>query len=296
MITKTLLILRGVCMGDNRNEHRTFNIKRIEKETPKIKTFYMDRPGEFFPYPGSFMMVWLPGIDEKPFTVSSNVHNVGIEEFGITVKRIDPKHDQEKEKEVGKFTRAMHEMGEDDSLYIRGPYGKGFRISDSKDIVVIGGGCGIASLAPLTGMWDNDRRKKAFLGAVTEEELFFTDRFERYGFQTKLATDDGSNGYHGFLPDLVETTGLPDDAEVFICGPEPMMKKAAEIASRYTADKNIQLAVERYVKCANAKCGQCEMGGSRVCVNGPVYTWSELKNNPDFAFRKRNKMGRYEPV
>lgn len=284
-------------MTEENDEHRKFVIEDVVDETPTIKTFRfkMDSAMEKL-YAGQFMMAWIPGVGEKPFTVSGFSYSPPM--FDMTVRRIDPKSDEGKEQGVGKFTQAMHVLEPSDVIFARGPYGKGFEYNaGSKSIVVVGGGCGVAALGPISKRRCGEYIKGlALLGATTKDELFFENGFRDSGFDVHVSTDDGSYGQKGFVTDLLESADIPEGSDFYICGPEEMMKKAAEIASGYTDDDNIQLAVERYMKCAVGICGQCECGGSRVCVNGPVYTWSKLKDNPDFGIRKRNKMGRYIQV
>jgi dihydroorotate dehydrogenase electron transfer subunit len=102
-------------------------IEKIIDEAKDFRTFIFRH--KLNSRPGQFIMAWLPGIDEKPFSVSFQDEN----RFGITVFRI------------GKFTEKLFELKEKDKIGIRGPYGHGFTLKKG-NVVLVGGGCGSAPL------------------------------------------------------------------------------------------------------------------------------------------------------
>ena len=81
----------------------------IAEESPGVKTFFFKWNLLFDP--GQFVMVWIPLLDEKPFTISYMQKDI----MGISVLK------------RGAFTTALHEKKTGDLIGIRGPYGKGFR-------------------------------------------------------------------------------------------------------------------------------------------------------------------------
>ena len=90
-------------------------ITGIITETHDTKTFILDKAIDA--KPGQFVMVWIPGIDEKPFTITEKAKHLAI-----TVKK------------KGKATQAMHNMKKGDILGIRGPYGDGtFDLTKKKE-------------------------------------------------------------------------------------------------------------------------------------------------------------------
>ncbi len=46
-------------------------------------------------------------------------------------------------------------------------------------------------------------------------------------------------------------------------------------------DESIYITLERYMKCGIGKCGHCNIGEKFVCIDGPVFTYGQLKNFPD---------------
>ncbi len=211
-------------------------------------------------------MVWLPGVDEKPFAVSN--HGDGY--FGFTALA------------RGKFTGYLHEMNEGGHLGVRGPFGKGFSIPDNirngeENTCIVGGGCGMASLVTLI-----ERLQKNNVvilnGATTKSKLLFTNRFKGMA----LFTDDGSAGKKGYPTDILEALHIEHNFKIiYTCGPEIMMFKVYEFCKK----NNIQCeaSLERYMKCGIGICGQCVCDSMMVCKDGPVFDLQALNNMNDFG-------------
>ena len=49
-------------------KHKIVKIKKIVKENQNVKTFFLD--GKINYKPGQFIMLWIPGVDEKPYSLS----------------------------------------------------------------------------------------------------------------------------------------------------------------------------------------------------------------------------------
>lgn len=228
------------------------------RESPWVHTLFFDR--SFDPCPGQFAMVWLPGLGEKPFTLSYP--------NGVTVKR------------VGQFTSALTDLGPGARVGLRGPLGRGY--PPLERCVLIGGGVGIAELRLLA----HRVREPAFvLGARTREEVLYLEEFTRLG-PVRVATEDGSLGVRGLI------TGLfPVEGEAFaLCGPEKMMAAC----QRFLPPERTFYALERYMKCAVGLCGQCTCSGWRVCTDGPVFPGTVVAEMADFGVRRRAQSGRWE--
>ena len=88
--------------------HQTHKIKEIIRETPNTQTYIFD--GKMDYKSGQFIMLWLPGIDEKPFAISHLKNN----EFGVAIEC------------KGKFTKKICHIKKGTKVGIRGPYGNGF--------------------------------------------------------------------------------------------------------------------------------------------------------------------------
>ena len=209
--------------------------------------------------PGQFFMIWIPGIGEKPFTLSY--------QNGITIKI------------AGIFTKSLAELKPGDEIGIRGPLGNGY--PELKNITLIGGGVGIAELRLLALSSENPT---FLLGGRTANEILYLEEFKKMG-DVHITTDDGSLGEKGIITKL-----LPYDSENYaICGPEMMMKACIKALP----PERSYFAIERYMKCAVGLCGQCSCSGWRVCVDGPVFKGTELLKMDDFGKRRREKSGKW---
>ena len=238
-------------------------IIRVEQENPTTKTFYLDTEKDA--RPGQFCMIWLPGIGEKPFSITST------RPLGFAVKKVGP------------FTSKLLELKEGDRIGVRGPYGNWFE--EKNNSLIIGGGCGIAPLALLA----EKIKPIAIIGAKTKNELMFEKRIEKNAEKLITMTDDGSAGEKGFVTQALEKVLEQEKIErIYACGPEVMMVKCLEMAKKKGIE--IQLSLERYMKCGIGICGSCAIGTKRVCTDGPVFTGKELEGT-EFGKRKLDKSG-----
>jgi len=244
-----------------------YGIKRVEKNTLRIKTFFLE--GVLSSSPGQFFMLWLPGVGEKPFALSYSGKSPA---FTIELK--------------GRFTRAMFNVKPGDQIGIRGPYGTGFRKPSGRDrICVVAGGLGIAPLAPLIESTGPAKPKQAgsvsvIYGAKTKRDLLFLERFKGRGI--KHCTDDGSFGFRGYTTDMLKTMlDVNDISAVYTCGPEVMMKKVFELCEMKSV--RCYASLERYMGCGMGICGSCACGDRLVCKDGPVFSSEQLKGMHDFG-------------
>jgi dihydroorotate dehydrogenase electron transfer subunit len=211
---------------------------------------------------------------------------------------------------VGPATLRMTTLSSGDSVSVIGPLGNGFRIpSDKKTALLVAGGMGVPPLLHLAKVLTADFRATmieviAFAGAKTEKELpfkgqldeisqqlgFSIPEFAGYGIESRLATDDGSAGYHGFVTDcLVEWLGQANDLAakdtvIYSCGPEAMLARVAEIAEYKKID--CQVSMERVMACGIGLCQscavECKVNGSNetvykmCCKDGPVFDSKEV--------------------
>jgi dihydroorotate dehydrogenase electron transfer subunit len=226
--------------------------------------------------PGQFVMVWLPRINEKPFTLAY----LTDEHVGITVMRRGP------------FSDRLASLESGAAFGLRGPFGCGFwdlnAHAESDRVALIGGGCGMATLGLLA-----EALPAATLvqGARNGASLLYTERFAAQ----VLCTDDGSTGRKGFptewLAERIEAAAL--DA-VYTCGPEVMMARVAELCR--AGGVACQASLERYMKCGIGVCGQCDCDGRLVCQDGPTFDLAELAGMPSFGHEGRDKTGRRGPL
>jgi dihydroorotate dehydrogenase electron transfer subunit len=246
------------------------------QETPSTVTlrFSYDVPAE----PGQFVMVWVPGDDELPMSLSYTRNALK----GITVKV------------MGETSRRIQAIEPGAKLGIRGPYGNRFDLSPRR-VLVVGGGSGAAVLAPAA---EAARARGAdvvvALGATRAAELLFLDRFREMGAQVELATDDGSEGEHGFVTHVADRLLATDTFDaLWTCGPEVMMRKVVDSATARAVP--VFCSMERHMKCALGICDACAIGPYHVCVDGPVFPADRLRPLPEFGVFHRDSAGRRVP-
>jgi dihydroorotate dehydrogenase electron transfer subunit len=224
--------------------------------------------------PGQFVMVWMPGIDEKPMAVSY----INKNEFAFTSQ------------DVGEFTIALGKLKKGDKLGIRGPYGNSFSLKSNG--CVVGGGVGMASVSTLIDKLDNPL---IINGARSNKHLIYLNRYKKDNLI--LATDDGSLGHKGFTTQILDNK-LKDNKNnikiVYTCGPEIMMKKVFELCEKYKIE--CEASLERMMKCGYGVCGACMCSDNIVCIDGPIFKSNQLRMMPDFGKFARKKTGKKIPL
>ena len=202
--------------------------------------------------PGQFAMVWLPGVNERPLSLLSR------EPVRFTVAAVGP------------FTRALYRLQPGDCLWVRGPYGNGFRL-EGEHIVLLAGGYGVAPMHFLAAeALARGKAVSVIVGARTRRDVLFERRFLDLGIAPTITTDDGSYGRRGVVTDALRDmlqNGAPVDA-VYACGPTPMLEAVARLCQ--DAGVPAQLSWEGIMRCAMGMCGTCARGDWLVCRDGPV--------------------------
>ncbi len=245
-------------------------IKDIIEENSYTKTFILD---DAVPTatPGQFVMLWIPGMDEKPFAI------VQCDPLTLTVAAVGP------------FTKALHALRVGDSVGWRGPYGHGFDLRGEQETLLIGGGYGVAALYfAASELRKRDIPTTMAIGGHTAADLVFQERLCALGARVILATEDGSRGTRGFVTDAVCQL-LEQRPRVLACGPEAMLVAVAREA--IAREIPAQLSTERYMKCGFGVCGQCSLSGKLVCQDGPVMTAQQLVKLPEFGRVYRDASG-----
>ncbi len=261
----------------NIDKPRIVKIEEDRAETPTIKTFTFHDKACSGASPGQFLMVWIPGVDEIPMSLSEADAN-GLS--AVTVKK------------VGEASEALYNLRKGDVIGIRGPYGRGFTLA-SGNLLIVGGGTGMASLMLLAQKLAKPENKvTCIIGAKTRSELLFLDKMKRIIPKVIATTDDGSYGLKGLATDAMEQELAKQKFNmVYTCGPEQMMFKAFQLAEQYNMP--LQASLERIMRCSMGLCGSCMIGEFRVCIDGPVLTSQELRRvKEEFGAYKRDFTGR----
>jgi len=248
------------------NRMRIVEIMESKKENFTVKTFtFMDkRCGKA--EPGQFVMVWIPGVDEIPMSLSA-ITSEGLS--SITVN------------EVGEASKALNQKKKGDQIGVRGPFGNGF-VPAGGNVMIVGGGTGLGPLMPLTEKLVKVADKVTLMGGVkTRDNLLFLDRIDKIlsevDSETVFTTEDGSYGIECLVVDQVEQKLKKEKFDmIYTCGPEQMMYNMFLLAEQYNVP--LQASLERIMRCAIGLCGSCQIGKLRVCKDGPVLTSEQLRS------------------
>ena len=260
---------------------RIVRIKKTKAEGSRARTLAFDDENCRKAIPGQFVMVWIPGLDEIPMSISCSPSN----EVSITVEK------------VGQATEALCELKRDDQIGIRGPFGNGFSIAEKGCVLIAGGGTGLIPLAFLGEKLIEFPVKMTFLaGAKTKDQLLFQDRIKSLTrtSETKMVvtTDDGSCGLKCVVTEPVKKLLAKKRFDmIYTCGPEPMMHKMFLLSEQHNLP--LQASLERFMRCSVGMCGSCMVGGFRVCQDGPVFTREQLHSvEIEFGHSKLDLDGR----
>jgi dihydroorotate dehydrogenase electron transfer subunit len=242
------------------------------EESRIVKTIRLDASVQAAP--GQFAMLWVPGVDEFPMSVSY----VG-DEVGFTYQI------------VGDGTKALGGARPGEVIGVRGPYGRGFALSGRR-ILVVAGGLGIAPTAPLIEQAVRSGAKvDLVLGAKSSDELIFETRCSDAGAAVHVSTDDGSKGFKGFATELAsEMLRNGDYDSAYTCGPERMIVSLLDICDKLGVP--LQASIERFMKCGIGICDSCAIDGFHVCTDGPVFDDETLKRLGQLGKKKLDLAGR----
>ncbi len=259
------------------NKPKVSPVREIVEETPKIRSLYLDAPEiASQSKPGQFLMVWVLGVDEVPMAVSKASDG----RIGITVEK------------VGDATKELHKLEEGDLLGVRGPYGNGFDLS-GENLLVVCGGCGTAPLAyAVDEAVEMGKEVTVVLTAKTSGDLLFKSRFKNLDIELVLGTEDGTAGIQGNTTEVLEKIDLDKNYDsALVCGPEKMMHPTARMIEEEGIP--VQVSIDRYMKCGIGICGQCSIdpSGARVCEEGPVFKFEEIKDG-EFGDYRRDETGK----
>jgi dihydroorotate dehydrogenase electron transfer subunit len=180
----------------------------------------------------------------------------------------------------GEGTRHLSRLQEGDSLNVLYPLGNTFTLPTTKEVLLVGGGCGVAPLLLLAQFLNQNKIHPTILvGFRTKDEVSEIEEYSKYG-KVLITTDDGSEGEKGLVVDhtIFQRESL-EFKKIYCCGPDAMMKAVAKLARLHRVDCEVSL--ENTMACGFGVCLCCitptDKGNERVCVEGPVFNINRLK-------------------
>ncbi len=260
-------------------------LDRVVDEIADVKTFYwhFDDPEEQDKFrqfrPGQFAQVSLFGVGEFPASLPPSPTET---ETFFTVRQ------------VGSCTAALHQLKPGEKFGVRGPYGNGFAMQNyfGKNLVFVAGGIGLIPLRSCIvyalAFRHKYQRIQIFYGSKTPRELLYRANLGEWaksaGVECHLTVDraaDGWDGHVGVVGSLFKRPGVQvpvDNTVAFVCGPPIMFRFVIkDLLALGFSEASIVSTLERYMKCGVGKCGHCCIGVAYVCVDGPVFTYQQIK-------------------
>ncbi len=253
-------------------------VEDVIPESPTIKTLVL-RPDRPIPFrTGQFIEMTVPGVGEAPFTPSSSPQVA--DRMDVTIMR------------AGRVTSVVHELRPGAIVGLRGPYGVGYPIDEyaGKDILILGGGVGLAPLRSLLYALfaEPDRFQRIVLcyGARTPADVIYKKQLDEWRGMKQVelhqSVDRASDGWkytEGVVTVLVDKVKIdPAKSIAVVCGPPVMMKFATlKLLDVGFTDEQIYLSMEKNMSCGVGKCGHCRLGPYYVCKDGPVFTYAQIK-------------------
>lgn len=203
---------------------------------------------------------------------------------------------------IGKMTRLMSRWRGGEPAELWGPLGNGFPVPHFRHLLYVGGGIGYTPVLAVAREALGDRRYGApprqleraaelvtlLYGVRSVAHRADLTDLEHVGerLRVQVATDDGSEGHHGLVTDLLKQSLAASDAPdaIFCCGPVPMMHAAARICA--DAGVDCWLSLESPMACGFGACFSCVTRVKtddpegwdyrRTCVEGPVFYGPDL--------------------
>jgi len=180
---------------------------------------------------------------------------------------------------IGKGTHSLSLLKAGEKLNLVYPLGNSFDLEHVSNVLLAGGGCGIAPLLYLARCLHQKKVKTTILlGGRTSSDILEAEEFEKYG-SVFISTDDGSLGEKGVmtLNSVLRNMNMFD--RIYCCGPLPMMKVFASMAKEAKIDCEVSL--ENTMACGIGACLCCVTetleGNKCVCTEGPVFNINKLK-------------------
>lgn len=184
----------------------------------------------------------------------------------------------------GRGTRGMATLAPGDDFNLAGPLGKGFQLDPSwKNVVVLGRGVGLATLAPLSQLAAaNKVGVTAILSARNPDVVMSRELFDQLGARTTVVLDsDGSSAVENVEAILEKLIADRKADAFFTCGSNRLLKLMQRLGKKHGIPG--QIAMEQIMVCGFGACYVCmrtflvdgEKVLRRVCRDGPVFNMQE---------------------
>jgi dihydroorotate dehydrogenase electron transfer subunit len=223
--------------------------------------------------PGQFAMLNLPGPRAFVFGRPFSILEVGDGTMSFLYRV------------VGRGTETMAGLGKGEKMVMLGPLGRPFPAPEpGRSTILIAGGVGLPPVASWLARYGS-QGDQAFFGARDGADAPWALLGDPWRVSVD-AMDDlpaGKSAFHGLVTELVKSrSDLDGDGwDMLACGPEPLLKAAADLA----ADRGWRgwLSLEEHMGCGYGACKGCVVAlkdddpagrgwrNATCCQEGPVF-------------------------
>ncbi|KRF14832.1 FAD-binding oxidoreductase [Nocardioides sp. Soil796] len=227
----------------------TTRIAAIEPMTRDIVSLRLTatEPTTYDFKPGQYADLTIPGTDEtRSFSMATTQSTPGEVEFLI------------KKYAGGKFSALLDEgLSVGDEIKLTGPYGS-FTLKEGHvlPVVCIGGGAGMAPILSLLRCLEetgSTRPVRFYYGARTAEDLFYVDLITTIGkglrdfefvvcLSESMPEDPAAYPFEAEAGNVTDVVARREEslnkAEVYLCGPPPMVDAAMEFLEQHGVPKD----------------------------------------------------------
>ncbi|WP_244644676.1 dihydroorotate dehydrogenase electron transfer subunit [Azorhizobium oxalatiphilum] len=223
------------------------------------------RPGQFF----QLLCPQPPG--EQPF-LRRPMSVYGVDADAGTVEFLY--------KITGAGTRGLATLRVGDRLDVMGPLGVGFHLDPTwKQIVTVGRGAGLATLAPLIeAARANGTNVTAVVSARRLDLLVRSSRFPSHGVDVVEVTDEEQTSGPANVERILRRSIAEGRCDaLFTCGSSRLLRVLQRLAVEFNLPG--QVALEQQMACGIGLCYCCvrdfnvdgQIVSRRVCWDGPVF-------------------------
>lgn len=263
MSTETMLPYRVTGRTSQTADTTTLVLAPLERAAPRFRA-------------GQFMMLYSYGVGEIAISISGDPAG----EESVLEHTI---------RSVGAVSRALRATPVGGVIGVRGPFGTGWEVESAigHDLVIVGGGVGLAPLRPvvLAALADRDAYRRVILitGARSPADMPFPHDQQLWDADGRIelhrTVDQPAPDWTGPVGFVTEPLGQldvdPGNSTAFLCGPEPMMRFCAQtLLRRGIAATDIRVSLERNMQCGNGRCGHCQLGPLLLCRDGPIVDYA----------------------
>ncbi|MFO7928655.1 MAG: FAD/NAD(P)-binding protein [Candidatus Humimicrobiaceae bacterium] len=262
-------------------------VKKVIRETPNIVSIQLELEDEkkrdsFSFKPGQVGQISVFGSGESTFVINSPASSTETLQFTVM--------------KAGVNTAAISNLSQGERVGVRAPLGNWFPLSEweGKNLLIVGGGIGLAPLRPLIFYSLENREKYKGLtllyAAKTPDDRCYKYNLKDWDqskdinlVQTIDNTCPGWDREVGLCPNVLEEMGpSPKNTVAIVCGPPIMIKFTLKVLKKLKFESSmVYTTLERRMKCGVGKCGRCNIGEKFVCVDGPVFSLEELEKIPE---------------